>query len=115
MPNYLCPSIIATERFTQWLTPYGIAKLDEAVHFPIHCIIHCRLLITKCILPSSLSSYSAGLIHFTKICNDYKIPEEDWMLASEFLLSMFITVCGSGSIGNSTMKTWLEGLHLWHT
>jgi len=37
------------------------------------------------------------------------------MPASEFLLSMFITIHGSGSIGNSAMKTWLEGLQLWHT
>src|SRR5882724_11267178 len=37
------------------------------------------------------------------------------MPASELLLSLFITVQGSSSIGNSTMKTWLEGLHLWHT
>src|SRR5882724_372332 len=42
MPNHLHPSIIATERFTKWLTPYGIAKLDKAAHsFPIHCITDC--------------------------------------------------------------------------
>src|SRR5882724_11335390 len=103
MPNLLCPSVIATERFTQWLAPYGIAKLDEAVHsFPVHCIICHRLLIANCILPLTLSSYLAGLIHFTKICDDYKIPEEDWMPASEFLLSMFITVHGSSTVGDST-------------
>ena len=28
---------------------------------------------------------------------------------------MFITVCGAGVVGNSAMKTWLEGLCLWHT
>ena len=37
------------------------------------------------------------------------------MPASEFLLSMFITICSLGLVGNSAMKTWLEGLQLWHT
>src|SRR5882724_6899285 len=63
IPNTLHPTIISTDLFTHWLTPYGIAKLDKAAHtFPIHSIICCRLLIAKCVLPSTLSSYSAGLI-----------------------------------------------------
>src|SRR5882724_3094604 len=36
------------------------------------------------------------------------------MPASEFLLSMFITIHSLGLVGNSAMKTWLEGLCLWH-
>jgi len=66
IPNSLCPSVLAADRFTHWLTPYGIAKLDKATHlFPVHCIVRRRLLISKCVLPSTLSSYAAGLIRFT--------------------------------------------------
>jgi len=116
IPNSLCPSVLAVDCFTHWLTPYGIAKLDEATRlFPIHCMIRRRLLISKCVLPSTLSSYAAGLIRFTKFCDDYNVPEADRMPASEFILSMFITVRGAGSVGNSAMKTWLEGICLWHT
>src|SRR5882724_10156667 len=94
----------------------GIAKLDEATHlFPVHCIVRCRLLISKCVLPSTLSSYAAGLIRFTKFCDDYNVPEADRMPASEFILSMFITIRGASSVGNGAMKTWLEGIRLWHT
>jgi len=111
VPNSFCPSVVAVDCFMQWLTPYGIAKLcNDVCSFPIHSIVCCRLLISKCVLPPTLSSYSAGLICFTKFCNDYNIPEEQRMLASEILLSMFITIRGSGLVGNSVMKTWLEGL-----
>jgi len=90
--------------------------LDEAMWlFPIHCIIQCRLLISKCILPTTLSSYAVGLMCFTKFCDDYNIPEAKHMPASQSILSMFITVCSAGSVGNSAMKMWLEGINLWHT
>src|SRR5882724_6117344 len=36
------------------------------------------------------------------------------MLAPETLLSTFISTCVAGSVSLSTMKTWIEGLHLWH-
>jgi len=36
------------------------------------------------------------------------------MPASKFLLSMFITIHGPSSMGNSVMKTWMEDLCLWH-
>src|SRR5882724_11398824 len=64
---------------------------------------------------STSSSYLAGLICFTKFCDNFKIPEQDRMPTSKFLLLMFITIHGSGTVGNSAMKMWLEGLRLWHT
>ena len=101
-PNTLCPSVLAADRFTHWLMPYGIAKLDEAMHlFPIHCIVRCRLLISKCVLHTTLSSYAAGLIHFTKFCDKHKVPEAKHIPASESLLSRFITICGTDSVGNT--------------
>ena len=77
-PNSLCPSVLTADCFNHWLMTYGIAKLDDAMClFPIHCIVQHRLLISKCVLPTTLSSYAAGLICFTKFCNDYKVPEAE--------------------------------------
>ena len=36
------------------------------------------------------------------------------MPASESLLSHFIASCGTGSVCLGSMKTWLEGICLWH-
>jgi len=115
IPNPLRPHVLASERLTKWLTPYSIAKLDEASRlFPTHAIIRCHLTMANCVLPSTLSNYSAGLIRFTKFCDDFGIPEEVRMPASDTLLSMFILSRAIGSVSKSTMKTWVEGLRLWH-
>src|SRR5882724_4268048 len=115
VPNTLCPHVIASECFTKWLTPYGIAKLDSLSRLFSHdIIIRRRLCTANCVLPSTLNSYAAGLARFTKFCDDSNIPEEDRMPASESLLSHFIASRGAGSVGLGSMKTWLEGIRLWH-
>src|SRR5882724_11655049 len=114
-PNPLCPNILAADRFTGWLTPFGISKLNEASHlFPAQTIIRHRLVMENSVLPSILSNYAASLIHFTKFCDDFHVPEETRMPAPETLLSTFISTHAAGSVGLSTMKTWIEGLCLWH-
>ncbi|KAF8586221.1 hypothetical protein K439DRAFT_1341413 [Ramaria rubella] len=64
--------------------------------------------------PMSLKNYSARLIHFTKFCDDFNIPETRCMPASESLLCTFISKWGAGSVGKGSICTWLEGLKLWH-
>ena len=114
-PNPLCPHVLATDRFTQWLMPYGITKLNEASHlFPTHEIIRCCLTMANSILPSTLSNYSSGLAHFTKFCDDFNVPKDSCMLASEVMLPMCISNRAAGSVIKSTMQTWVEGLQLWH-
>src|SRR5882724_10158977 len=66
------------------------------------------------VLLSTLSNYLAGLIHFTKFCDDFSVPKDVHMLAPETLLSTFISTCTARSVSLSTMKTWIEGLCLWH-
>src|SRR5882724_9967894 len=98
-----------------WLTPYGIAKLDEASHlFPAQTIIRCRLIMANSILPSTLNNYVASLIRFTKFFDDFTVPKHVRMSAPESLLSTFISTHAAGSVSKSTMKTWIEGLCLWH-
>jgi len=113
VPDPLCPHILATDHFTHWLTPFGIAKLEQAFGlFPPHEMIRCCLIMANNVLPSTLSNYSLGLTHFTKFCNDLKVPKEDCMPVSESLLSMFISNWAAGSVSKSTRKTWVKGLSM---
>ena len=63
VPNSLQPLILTPDQFTEWLTLYGIVKMDETSHlFPTHIIIRHRLTITNCVLPFTYNTYSSGLI-----------------------------------------------------
>jgi len=113
--NPLRPHVTASDRFTSWLTPYGIAKMNaESSQFPPEVIIRRRLVMSRCVLPNTLKNYASGLTRFTKFCDDFHVPETDRMPASEILLSTFITTHGAGSVGKGAVKTWVLGLELWH-
>ncbi|KAF8587815.1 DNA breaking-rejoining enzyme [Ramaria rubella] len=89
--------------------------MEEATHkFPHHIVTHRRIILTRAVKPSTLVNYSAGLICFTKFCDDYCVPEEQRMPASKDLLSLFITTQGAGSVAHGAMKNWIAGLELWH-
>ena len=64
--------------------------------------------------PKSLSNYGAGLLRFTRFCDNLQIPEETRMPAPEWLLSSFISTRGAGTVSKGTMASWLAGLQLWH-
>ena len=114
-PNSLHPLILAPDRFTKWLTPYHIAKMDQASWlFLAQTIVRHCLTMANWILPSTLTNYTLGLICFTKFFKDFQVPEADHMPASETILSMFISTWAAGSVSKGTMKTWIEGLCLWH-
>jgi len=36
------------------------------------------------------------------------------MPVSEHILSLFIAACGAGLVSKGTMKSWLEGVCMWH-
>jgi len=113
--NPLRPHVPASDRFTSWLTPYGIARMNaEVSRFPPDIIIRRRLVMARSILPNMLKNYASGLTRFTKFCDDFHIPESERMPASDFLLSTFITTHGAGSVGKGALKTWVLGLELWH-
>jgi|SRR5882724_2776498 len=71
-------------------------------------------LLANSILPSTLSNYSAGLLHFIKFCDNHNIPEAECMPPSESLHSHLIVSHGAASVGKDAMSSWLEGLWLWH-
>jgi len=84
-PNQLHPHVLTSNCFTDWLTLYGITNFDAAsLLFPTHPLIRCCLIMANSVLPSTLSNYSAGLIHFTKFCDNFNIPKEVCMPAPHF-------------------------------
>jgi len=114
--SILRPHVLAQDRFLSWLTPYGVDRLNTlAQQFPAHLLARRRIIITSSIKPKSLGNYAAGLVRFTKFCDNLGIPEQDRMPASENLLSLFVATRGAGSVGEGAMKNWLQGLELWHT
>ena len=115
-PNLLHLHVSTSDRFTFWLSLFGIAQINnsQASLFLPEIIIHRQLVMENCILQNTLKNYAAGLSHFIKICNDFAVPEMKCMPASEILLSTFISTHGAGLVGKSAMKSWLLGVKLWH-
>ena len=65
-PNPFHPHVTATERFLQWMTPFGLHEIEKWSHLlPVHLIKQEHLLITHAVSTKSLSNYGAGLIRFT--------------------------------------------------
>jgi hypothetical protein len=115
VPSVLRPLVPAPDRLRFWFTPYGLDHLSQLeLSFPLDVIIQNHLVVTQSLSPATLSNYAAGLIRFTKFCDDFHVSEQDRMPASEALLSIFITARGTGSVRKGAMQAWLEGLELWH-
>ncbi|KAF8585604.1 hypothetical protein K439DRAFT_1646580 [Ramaria rubella] len=97
------------------MTPYGLSQMNkEAESLPPRIVFRKRYVMSHCIEPDTLKNYAAGLIHFTKFCDNFSIPESLRMPASKSLLSSFISMHGAGSVGEGTIRSWLEGLKGWH-
>lgn len=64
---------------------------------------------------STHSVYGAGLLRFTQYCDSRNVPEHLRMPASEILIAGFATVMAAGKVSQSTLNSWLAGLHFWHT
>src|SRR5882724_9151725 len=82
--------------------------------FPPQIIAMSCVLLSRSIAPTTLTNYSSGLLCFSHFCNDYHIPKPFCMLASESILTLFITCHGMASMSMSTVHHWLLGLELWH-
>ena len=53
-PNLLCPHVSASDRFTFWLSPFGIAQINSQSYlFPPEIIICRWLVMANCILPNT--------------------------------------------------------------
>jgi len=73
-----------------------------------------RVVLVKAVKPKMFSNYGTSLLRFTQFCDTFNMPEELRMPAPEWLLSIFITSRGAGSVDGSMLRMWLLGLQLWH-
>ncbi|KAJ7241004.1 hypothetical protein B0H12DRAFT_47120 [Mycena haematopus] len=64
--------------------------------------------------PETLESYGVDLLRFHQFCDRLGIPESDRMPADCSLLSTFVADV-AGSCTGKCIRSWLDGLHLWHT
>src|SRR5882724_13455415 len=95
-PNPLHPYVLAPDHLTHWLTPFGVSHMNSLLQFFPHRIIAMsHILLSKTVAPRMLSNYSSGLLRFSRFCDDYSIPEPLHMPASEALLTLLITCCGT--------------------
>jgi len=97
------------------MTPYGLEYLNKlSTHLPPKVVVRERLVLVKAIKPKTLSNYGVGLMRFTQFCDAFNVPEDLHMPTPEWLLSIFITTRGTGSVSGGTLRTWLLGLQLLH-
>jgi hypothetical protein len=97
------------------MTLYGLNSMDKQLETFSHGIIACRrIIMSRTVSPKTLGNYTAGLIQFTKFCDDLNISEQNRMPASELLLATFVTTPGAGTVAKGTMDQWILGLKLWH-
>jgi len=114
-PNDLRPLVPAKERLFFWRTPYGKDHFfDIAKKLPLPLASAACLTIRSALLPTTVTTYAAGMKRFTQFCDRWDIPECDRMPASYALLSAFIA-SHIGKEAGKTIKTWLSGIHAWHT
>ena len=115
IPNTFRPQVPARDRLTCWLTPFGIDHLNSlATLVPSDVILQARFLLSKSVTPNTLNTYAAGLLRFTQFCDEYRIPKNLHMPASEDLLVLFVSARGAFKVSAGTIKQWLLGLEFWH-
>ena len=114
-PSPLRPLVPTKDRLYFWRTPYGDEHFfDLASKLPLPLASAACLAIRSALVPATATTYAAGMKRFTQFCDQWNIPESDRMPASYALLSAFIA-CHIGKQAGSTVKTWLSGIHGWHT
>src|SRR5882724_5964380 len=95
----LCPHVLSPDHLTCWLTPFSVSHMNSLLNFfPPRIITMSHILLSKSVVPTTLSSYSSGPSWFSEFCDDYLIPEPLCMPASEALLTLFITCHGTASV-----------------
>jgi len=114
-PSHLRPLVPAKDRLYFWRTPYGDEHFfDLASKLPLPLASAACLAIRSALVPATATTYAAGMKRFTQFCDQWDIPESDRMPASYALLSAFVA-CNIGKEAGNTIKTWLSGIHAWHT
>ncbi|KAF7319948.1 hypothetical protein MKEN_00778600 [Mycena kentingensis (nom. inval.)] len=112
--NELRPHVPAKDRIRLWKTPFAIrADAELRASLPEELVERTYATLHASYAPNSSSSYAAGPLRFNQFCDEFGIPEEDRMPASNILLSAFISH-HVGTVSGEAVKNWLSGLKAWH-
>ena len=112
---YIPMSLPCMDRFTCWMTPFGIEQINTLLLLFLPSLVtSSHLLLCNSVIPGTLSNYAAGLSRFTNFCDEFNVPELLHIPASEQLLVLFIMARGTSHAALGTMRHWLPGLELWH-
>ncbi|KAH7043366.1 hypothetical protein BKA62DRAFT_629981, partial [Auriculariales sp. MPI-PUGE-AT-0066] len=109
------PDVQAGQHVAVWTSPFGVQTFfSQESTIPLEVHQKRAIAMVKSVEPHTVEMYRAGLLHFSKFCDEHSIMEEEWVPASDFLLSSFTSEFVS-KIGVSAVWSWFAGLALWHT
>ncbi|KIO15446.1 hypothetical protein M407DRAFT_38546, partial [Tulasnella calospora MUT 4182] len=111
-PSILRPAVPAKDRLAHWTSSFALS--NRSLSIPAADRQRRFDIILSSLDEKTRSNYGAGLIRFHDFCDSRNISESTRMPASDELLATFIA-SWAGERSDSTLRTWLSGLHFWHT
>jgi len=95
----LRPHVSAPVHFLHWLSPFSLKWLNDVCHLlPPHLLARDQVVMACAVNIKILTNYGVGLLRFMQFCDAINVPEYLQMPSPEWLLSIFITTCGAGSV-----------------
>jgi len=109
------PVVLARDRIYLWSSPHAVSHQNSILSsIPAENADQLLHTMLASLDVKTLEVYGAGLLRFTQFCDQLRVPESARVPASEVLLSAFVAGW-AGKIALTTVKTWLAGLHFWHS
>lgn len=108
----LRPPVKADTRLEFWSSEHA-----EKMHSQMSILSRLAKLADSLVLeglaPSTKNTYGAGILRFIDFCDEWSIPEDQWMPASSSLLVAFVSA-HAGQYHSKTISMWLSGIRSWH-
>ncbi|KAJ7257975.1 hypothetical protein B0H12DRAFT_1015075 [Mycena haematopus] len=115
-PSPYRPHVPADRRILLWTVPYSMRAHSTLSTHQIPLDVQAKIFqdLLGAHVPETLESYGAGLLRFHQFCDRIGTPEVDRMPADDCLRAAFV-FDAAGSCTGKCIRSWLNGLHLWHT
>jgi hypothetical protein len=113
-PSSFRPHVLARDRLRLWSAPqsdsFHISLLGS---LPVDAASRLLDVMLLSVETKTRENYGAGLLCFHQFCDSISIPEDKRLPASEYILAAFVA-SWAGKVAETTVDTWLAGLHFWH-
>ncbi|KAJ7241050.1 hypothetical protein B0H12DRAFT_1326329 [Mycena haematopus] len=115
-PSSFRPHVPADQRIRLWTAPYSVHVHHALAAQQIPLKLQSKIfeMLLGAYTPETLELYGVGLLRFHQFCDRLGIPESDRMPAGHYLLSAFVADA-MGSCTGKCIRSWLDGVHVWHT